>query len=99
MRWWAESSKGDVHIVILLVVDKANKKIQILKYIPGTSPTVQGLMTDITIDYSVSPPRFQGGPLILEFVRVFSRLPTSAAEPDIVVSEQKLVEWSGTLFS
>src|SRR5699024_10678319 len=28
MRWWAESSKGNVHIVILLlVVDKANKKI------------------------------------------------------------------------
>lgn len=49
-------------------------------------------MTDITIDHSVSPPRFQGEPLILELVRVFSYSPTSAAEPDIVVSEQKLVE-------
>lgn len=96
MRWWAESSKGDVHIV-LLVADKANKKIQILKYVPGTSPTVQGFMTDITIDHPVSPPRFQGASHW--FARLFSRSPTSAAELDIVVSERKLVEWSGTLFN
>lgn len=59
MRWWAESSKGDVHIV-LLVADKANKKIQILKYVPGTSPTVQGFMTDITITTLLVPLGFRG---------------------------------------
>lgn len=94
-KWWIESSNGDVHIVILLMVNKRNQKIRILKYVPGTSPMAQGITTDITIEHSVSPFRIEGGPLVLKFERVFCRQPASPSEMDIILSEQELGGWAG----
>lgn len=103
-KWWLESSDGQVRMVILIKVNKTDHTIQILKYIPiphpatyslRSQPTVMpSLDADVLVNISTIPPQVQGGPLTLEFDRLFDRPPNSLAENDITLSNQSLGDWA-----
>jgi hypothetical protein len=106
-RWWIGNSRGHVRIVICIKIDKKNRKIQILKYVPTSPPSLYNmrnqrpvgvdLVADISLDHSVSPPNIQGAPSVLEFTEVFGRQPIPPNENDIVLNIQDLDEWAATI--
>lgn len=85
--------------VILLTVDQRKQMIRIRRYVPGTSPAVQGTVADdiLLITFTLSPPRIKGAPLVLEFAPVFCRQPASPNETNTVLTEQEPVEWAGVV--
>lgn len=99
-KWWLENSECKALMVSLIKVNKAQSTIQILKYIPIPNPArysfrsqpmvLPSLAADILIDISVIPSQAQGGPLTLEFDRLFDRAPNSPAEGDIFLGTQRL---------
>lgn len=108
-RWWIEASKGRVSIVLCIKIDKKNQKMQIIKYIPHPTPQYPTTRNrpavsaveaaTIFIDHSVTPPRTQGAPLMLEFQSLFDRAPSPPAESDIVFSAGSLESFAANVFS
>ena len=108
-KWWIETSKGEVRIVVLIKVDKLKKSIAILKYIPRPRPMaypntrnaptmVPVESATITIDQSVTPSQIQEAPLTLEFDQVFSRQPNPPNERDFILTAADLDEWAALLW-
>jgi hypothetical protein len=108
-KWWIESSRGAVRIVVVIKVNRPRNSVTILKYVPGPRPVaypntqnapavVPVESATITIDQSVTPSQIQGTPLILEFDQVFSRQPNPPNERDLILTAADLDEWVGLLW-
>ena len=108
-RWWIQNSNGQVNIVIIIHVNPADKKIQIEKWISGSSAgtRVSPRLTQavfptrtaqISIDQSATPFITTGAPLVLEFDKVFCRQPVTPLEQDIIFTQQELEQWAQMLW-
>jgi hypothetical protein len=108
-KWWIESSRGEVQIVVLIKINRPRKLVTILKYVPGPRPVaypntrnspniVPVESATITIDQSVAPSQIQGTPLILEFDQVFSRRPNPPNERDLILTAADLDSWARFLW-
>jgi hypothetical protein len=99
--WWLMNSNGDVNIVVVISLQKAQSRIQIEKWEldlgrPRTrshQPTPTKTQ-EITID----PNNIAGAPLVLEFQKIFLRL-AILPEIDFIFSAQELSSWAADIWA
>lgn len=99
--WWIQNSNGQVNMVITIHVNPTSKKIQIEKWVSGSSATQAVFPTrtaQISIDQSTTPFITAGAPLVLEFDKVFCRQPVPPLEQDILFTQQELEQWAQMLW-
>lgn len=101
-RWLLEHSQGQVHIVLLIWIEPANKKVLVEKWISDSQPTSSRFnvfrAAEISIYQSTMPSVITGTPLVLEFDKMFCRYANRPQEKDIEFDERELNEWAKSLF-
>lgn len=106
-RWWIEHSKGQVGIVLVIQITPGSKTINLEKWIPGPRPSTRSssrvsaaafpMQTAAISIVQSRTPSVNGGPLILEFERVFGR-PPQQPEADISLSAPELDSWARAIW-
>ncbi len=101
VRWWLIESKGDVAIALLVSIKKASSSLLLEKWeLSPAPPTRPGPVTRASASNSIGEPACMqsievtqtgttGGPLILEFHKIFLRPPTPP-EADLIFTVQEL---------
>ncbi|KIN05884.1 hypothetical protein OIDMADRAFT_17046 [Oidiodendron maius Zn] len=100
--WWLMNSNYDVNIVIVISLQKAQRRIQIEKWElnlgrPRTrsyQPTPTKVQ-EITIDPNNN---VTGAPLVLEFQKIFLR-PAILPEMDFIFTTQELSRWAADIWA
>jgi hypothetical protein len=91
-RWWLSNSRGQVNIVLVMVVKEGPREIQIERWESRPSPIPTPIQI-ITIDSN----NVTGAPLTLDFHLIFLRPinpNATPAENDIVFTAQDLRNWA-----
>ena len=98
--WWLMNSKGDVNIVIVISLHRAQATIQIEKWELGPvrirTRSEQPVPTK-TQEIIISTDHFDGAPLVLEFQKIFLR-PAILPERDFTFSAQELSIWAADIW-
>jgi hypothetical protein len=100
--WWLRNSNGDVNIVVIISLQRAQSRIQIEKWeLGGGGPQTRSgsnnpaptKVKEITIDLN----NVTGAPLVLEFQKILLR-PAIPPETDFIFTAQELSGWAATIW-
>jgi hypothetical protein len=103
-NWWLTKSGGDVKIIIIILVNRAQLTLQIEKWELGprtgkllltlrSTQRIPTKMQEITIDSNA----VTGAPLILEFDKIFLR-PAVPPESDFIFTAQDFSTWAARIW-
>jgi hypothetical protein len=109
VRWWLIESKGEVQIALLMSIRESSSTLLIEKWELRAPPlgrsgpvTRSAANNSIGVPESVqivevTPNGTTGGPLVLEFDKIFLRAPTPP-EMDVIIADQQLESVAESLF-
>ncbi len=103
VRWWLIESKGEVQIALLMSIRESSSTLLIEKW-ELRAPSLDRSAANNSIDVpesvqivEVTPNGTTGGPLVLEFDKIFLRAATPP-EMDVIIADQQLESVAESLF-
>ena len=111
-RWWLTNSKGDVEIVVIILINPTQSSFYIERWelapLDERRPTTGAFLNEL-LNRPGIPSKLQeitidqhnvvtGAPLVLEFQKIFLR-PAAPPETDIEFSAQELSIWAANIWN
>jgi hypothetical protein len=101
--WWLTNSNGDVNIVVIISLQRAQSRIQIEKWELelGGGPQTRSRSNNPTPtkvqEITIDPNNVTGAPLVLEFQKILLR-PAILPETDFIFTAQEFSSWAATIW-